>query len=224
MKDLYAKSSSISCATPKYFALAVALVAVFVLLPSAVEAKKGKNYDRAMLINPFLGPEHARWLVGPVARIATDQEVEEFLAITDDAEAAKFVEGFWQRRQRPEGDYRKSLQEIFEERVAEADHQYTEDGVRGSRSDRGTIWVLYGPPEEVDYEVAPWYGGPPIEVWNYPKDAKDAKDASLGLDGETPKKRYEFIEDEGRTVFYIKSYHDRKGRMKARPQLPRNPY
>ena len=228
MRDRYAKNSSTSCAAPEQLvqwrarrlALLLSLALVLALLPTVVEAaKKGKDYDRAMLINPFLGPQYARWLVGPVARIATAQEVESFLAISEDAEAETFIETFWQSRQRPEGDYRKSLREIFQERVAEADHQYTEGGYQGSRTDRGTILVLYGPPEKVDYEVAPWYGGPPIEVWTY------AKDAEQGLDGEKPGRRYEFIEDEGHTVFYVKSYHDRKGRLKERPRLPRDrPY
>jgi GWxTD domain-containing protein len=221
MKDRFVKNFSTSCAVREahrpdlripLMLLALLLTVVWLLAPSPAAGKKNKQYDKAMLINPFLGPEYARWLVGPVARIASDDEVRAFQALTDDAAAEKFVEEFWQKRRRPEGDYRKSLREVFEERVAEADHQFTEDSVKGSRSDRGTIHVLHGPPEEVDYEVAPWYGGPPIEVWIYPKDAPE------GLDGEKPKKRYEFIEDEGRTVFYIKSYHDRKGRLKARSQ------
>ena len=184
------------------------------LLCAPAEAKKRKNYSPDFLIQPFLGPEHAQWLIGPIARMAAEKEIEAYLALQDDSAAESFIEEFWKKRD-PQPQFPDNrVRELFEERAQEVDSLYGETLYRGRYTDRGTIYILYGKPEEVDREVSPFYGGPALEVWIYPKDAQP------GLDGEKPDRAYRFIRDGDRTVFYdesIKRREERKNRQ--RPQL-----
>ena len=56
--------------------------------------------------------------------------------------------------------------------------------------------ILYGEPESIEFESPRKVGDPPLEVWNYPKDAPE------GLDGEEPKRLYRFVDLGDTTVLY----------------------
>ncbi len=148
------------------------------------------------LTNFQLGPEHARWLVGPIARLASEAERAEYLRLADDAAAGRFIAAFWERR----GGLRSfppTPGHLFQERAAEADVLYREGHHVGRSTDRGTIYVLYGPPAATRFEPSPTPGGGAVEIWRYPKEA------SPGLDGERPKTLYSFRrEEDGLTRFY----------------------
>jgi GWxTD domain-containing protein len=147
------------------------------------------------LINPRLGPAYAQWLVGPVARLASGEEIDRYLALTSDAEAAAFVEQFWAERNPFPNRPDNPLRTTFEERAAEADRRYGEGGFRGLRTDRGTIYVLYGEPTRMDRDIPPAAGDPPLEVWFY-------ENAEAGLGGDRPQPVYRFIKRGEVTTFY----------------------
>lgn len=151
--------------------------------------------SRADLTNPFLGPDYTAWLIGPVSRLATQQEIDQFLALRDDQQAAAFVEAFWSRRD-PSPAPGNPVRETFEARVAEADRKFSESGVRGRRTDRGAIHVLYGAPSKVDFEVPTRPGASNIEVWIYEATAPS------GLDGRRPAPLYRFVKQGDLTVLY----------------------
>jgi GWxTD domain-containing protein len=157
----------------------------------------GIEHNLADLTNPALGPDYSQWLVGPISYLATKDEVAAYLALKDDRAAQAFIDQFWARRnphpQRPDN----SLLETFEERAAEADRLYAEGGFQGRRTDRGTIYILYGKPATTDYEISPTPEAPPIEVWTYPLNAP------VGLSGRQPSPRYRFSKHGDLTVFYI---------------------
>jgi len=157
----------------------------------------------ADLTNPALGPDYAQWLIGPVAFLATKEEVATYLSLHDDKAAESFIEQFWARRnphpKRPDN----ALLAAYEERGAEADRLYSESGRIGRQTDRGTIYVIYGAPSQVDFEVPPANGAPPVEVWTY------GTDASAGLNGRQPSPRYRFIKRGDVTVFYVPGRTDR---------------
>ncbi len=179
MSDLSAKSSWIYC---------VALSLLLVALPGALEAKKKKPRSPEELTNFLLGPDRATWLVGAISRIATDAEIGRYLRLTSDDEAAGFIEEFWSKRRSDKIAWpNPQPQGIYETRAREADTRYAEGARAGRRSDRGTIHILYGTPEKVDYEVSSRPGSGNIEVWSYPKGAEE------GLDGERPKRTYYFV-------------------------------
>ena len=129
-----------------------------VIADPAEAAKRRKGGAKAAdLIHPFLGPAYSSWLVGPIAALATDQEIARFLELSDDPAAARFIEEFWDRRD-PEPEFPGNpLREDFEERVQEADRRFEEGMTPGHRTERGTLFVLYGEPTEqrIDYPRRP---------------------------------------------------------------------
>jgi GWxTD domain-containing protein len=152
--------------------------------------------SRAELTNPFLGPEHSAWLIGPVARIATPDEIREFLALQDDRQAEAFVQAFWDHRDPARDKPGNPIREAFDARSEDADRKYSEAGLLGRRTDRGAIYVVYGPPSKVEFEVSPIPNGSPIEVWTY------GADAPSGLDARRPG-IYRFVKQGDRTVLYV---------------------
>lgn len=191
-------------------AASVVLVVGLLLLASAAHAGP-KKADPEELFNPLLGVEWSHWLVGPVSWIATKKEIEEFLLLVTDEEAAAFAEEFWAERSQDVGPFEKGPREIFRERAETADSRYTEGAWPGRRTDRGTVYVVHGEPESIEFESPERVGDPPQEVWVY------GKDAEKGLDGEKPDKRYRFFERrDGRTVFW-----DHRARMDPRDRLRR---
>ncbi|MEM6793136.1 MAG: GWxTD domain-containing protein [Acidobacteriota bacterium] len=169
-----------------------ALLALLILLVAAQSAGAKKPEDPDELFNPFLGPEFAHWLVGPIVELATEKEVEDYLLLTTDTEAQAFREAFWAKRNEGTKVFTKNPQQIFEERALEADKRYTEGTYPGRRTDRGTILIVYGEPKEITFESPRKVGDPPLEVWRYDRDEK-------GLDTKKPKKMYRFV-DLGETV------------------------
>lgn len=198
--------------------VALALVAVLAIPASPASAERPKKEDFELL-NPLLNPELSQWMVGPISWIATEKEIEEYLLLVSDEQAEKFIEEFWARRdpypQRPDNPARK----LFEERMADAEAEYQEAGLPGWKTPRGRVFVTYGEPEEVDYEVAQDPRDPLIEVWIYDKKAEK------GLDGEKPKRQYRFIKRGELTEFYerLDAFERRRRRATEPPHLRRRP-
>jgi GWxTD domain-containing protein len=140
------------------------------------------------LSNVRLGPEYSQWLIGPIVRMSTREEVQQYLTLTDDASAAAFTEAFWARR----GELARH---VFERRADEADHRFAEAGYAGRRTDRGTIYVLHGEPKETKFVPPDFVGEPPIEVWRY-------ETSEPGLNGKPPSGIYSFAKYDDLTVFY----------------------
>ena len=149
------------------------------------------------LLNVRLGPEYAGWLIGPIARIASEAEEREYSKLARDEDAAAFVDRFWDARDPDPAKPGNPAREAFERRAEEADRRFSEAGVSGRRSDRGTIWVVYGTPSRVEHEPSPIYGEPPLEIWRY-----DAG-SPLGLDGAQPADVYRFVKRKDLTVHYV---------------------
>ena len=175
------------------------LVAALVLgaaSPAAAKKKKKKPKDAEELFNPLLGVEYSHWLVGPIVEIASADEVWAFLDLISDEEAVSFVEDFWKQRNEGTGFFEESPQQLFDKRAVEADKRFTEGSLPGRRTDRGTIYILFGEPEEVEYSTPDRIDEPTLEIWKYPEDAE------AGLTDEPPKKSYRFVEVGGSTVLY----------------------
>lgn len=183
--------------------LAVGVLAAVALAGglSPAEAGRGKKAKKSAaldLVNLRLGPEYSQWMVGPISRLANPSEMDGYLALADDEAAAAFIDEFWARRDPAPDRPDNPLREAFEKRAEEADKLYSEAGYLGRRTDRGTTYVLFGPPAETDYQIPPDPKDPPIEVWEY-------QDEVSGLSGERPAKQYRFIKRGDLTVFYTPS-------------------
>ncbi|MCH9650402.1 MAG: GWxTD domain-containing protein [Deltaproteobacteria bacterium] len=207
------KNFWIFCAAPNRRLLSVVAVLLTFLAVSASAAKGKKQKDLApeFLIQPFVGPAYAQWLIGPIARMATRDEVEAYLRIEDDAEAAAFIEAFWEKRNPRPGEPSNRLREKFDVRAGMVDSLYGEKAYRGRHTDRGTIYILYGKPEKEDHDVAPYAGGSALIIWRY------SKKSEPGLDGEKPRREFRFIREGDRTVFYSEAIRQ-KNLQKQRPR------
>src|SRR5580693_4137529 len=164
------------------------------------------------LTNPFLGPELSTWLVGPISHIATAQEIDQYLRLQDDQAAAAFIDDFWKRRNPTPSKPVNPLLHAFEERSKEADQLYSEGGIRGRRTDRGTTLILYGPPKKISFDVTP--RGAAVEVWTY------GKQASAGLDAKRPASEVRFVKRGELTVFYFPGPAEGRVHRLGRPGEP----
>ena len=154
----------------------VALLAAMTL-PSAAQ-------DPSLVedMNPLLGPKYAQWMVGAVGQIASKSEREEFLYLRSDAEAQRFIDAFWQT---PEHEL---IRQLFDRRAEEADRLFSEAGIAGRKTDRGTILILFGPPTKEEIEELRNVDDPDVLLWSY-----DRKAVGKGLNGEKPAKMYRFV-------------------------------
>ena len=82
-----------------------------------------------------------------------------------------FLRQFWKRRDPTPGTARNEAEEEFYRTVGEADRRFREGGgggVRGWRTDRGRIFIRYGPPDEV-LDRSQAGATRPYVVWKYTK-------------------------------------------------------
>jgi len=179
--------------------VALSLCLVLLWAASVTEAtakKKRKAPGPEDVTNFLLSPDYSQWLVGAIARMATQEEVDAYLALATDEEASEFIEEFWAKRG-PEAVWpKKSKRLLFEERSAEADRLYDEGTHRGRHTDRGTTYVLYGPPDDTRFEQSARARSQNVEIWAYSPSAED------GLDDKRPKNFYLFIKQGDLTVEY----------------------
>jgi GWxTD domain-containing protein len=110
-----------------------------------------------------LAPRYSRWLNEDVVYLIDQAERSAFLALTTDEERDKFVEQFWERRNPTPGAPNKFKEEHYR-RIVYANEHFA-SGVPGWQTDRGHIYILYGPPDEL--EVHPHAPSGPTESWLY---------------------------------------------------------
>ena len=192
------------------------MVAAAMLATGAPAAAASKVHTAEELFQPFLEGELSHWLVGPVGRLASEDEITAYLRLKTPDEAKQFIDAFWAKRDPDPSQPGNAVLDLFTERAAEADKKFSESAVAGRRTDRGTIHVLYGEPESVDYEEFRDVSGPDVERWRYPKKAEP------GLDGRRPEKEYRFAKLDDLTRFYgarEKSEEERRRRY-TEPGFP----
>src|SRR5215467_8230400 len=118
------------------------------------------------------------WLENVVPDIITPEERQAFLELSTNEERDQFRELFWQRRNPdPESQFNAAKDEHYR-RLAYADEHFS-SGIPGRKTDRGHIYIIWGPPDEIDshptggtYQRTLDQGGGestahPWEVWRY---------------------------------------------------------
>ncbi len=81
--------------------------------------------------------------------VASPQELKAFKKLKDEREKKAFLTRFWKKRDPdPETPENEFLRE-FIERVKYADRNYSQGGRKGRYTDRGRIYIRYGPPDQV---------------------------------------------------------------------------
>lgn len=124
---------------------------VIALALPAWQAKPADTYDR--------------WLNEEVPYIITAQERLAFQALITNDERDQFIEQFWLRRDPTPGTAENEFREEHYRRLAYANDRFSsQSAVPGWKTDRGRIYITFGPPDEIDSHPD---GGPPYEDWLY---------------------------------------------------------
>jgi GWxTD domain-containing protein len=109
--------------------------------------------------------KYQKWLNEDVVWIIAPEERMAFSALTNDEERDKFVEQFWQRRNPVPGSSENKSKAEHYRRIAYANTHFAAS-TPGWKTDRGRIYIVYGPPDEVDGHPAAG-DAKPFEFWRY---------------------------------------------------------
>jgi len=121
---------------------------------------------------------YKKWLDEDVIYIITDEERAAFKQLSNDEERDNFIEAFWQRRDPTPDTEENEYKEEHYRRIAYANEHFAA-GVPGWKTDRGRMYIVYGPPDEIEshpsggtYERPMDEGGGetstfPFEDWRY---------------------------------------------------------
>ncbi|MGB9893353.1 MAG: GWxTD domain-containing protein [Candidatus Saccharicenans sp.] len=111
-----------------------------------------------------LKPEDANWL-SEVRYIISSEERKIFLELPE-SEREKFKEEFWQRRDPDPDTEENEFRDEYYRRLKIADQMFRGEGRPGWQTDRGRIFILFGPP--TDRQTFPMEaGGYCREIWYY---------------------------------------------------------
>jgi GWxTD domain-containing protein len=125
-----------------------------------------------------LDTQYKQWLNEDVVYIISPDERTAFLRLDTNEEREQFIEQFWLRRSGnpdlPDNDFK----EEHYRRIAYANEHYA-SGIPGWRTDRGRIYIIWGPADEIDsHPTGGTYDRPfdegggstttyPWELWRY---------------------------------------------------------
>ncbi len=105
------------------------------------------------------------WVNEEVPYIITPEERAAFQKLTTNDERDHFIEQFWERRNPNPGSSTNAFKEEYYRRIAYADEHFKSSVRPGWRTDRGHMYIIYGPPDEIDSHVPSKPHS--FEVWRY---------------------------------------------------------
>ena len=111
---------------------------------------------------------YLKWLNEDVVYIIGDEERAAYENLKTNEEREKFIEQFWQRRDPAPGTPENEAKQEHYRRIAYANKRFPTSAREGWQTDRGHMYIVYGPPDEI--ESHPGGGGVirfPHEVWKY---------------------------------------------------------
>ena len=153
-------------------------VIAFLLLTSQGDLFGKKEKDEESLRQEEQKDYYRKWLKEDVFYIISEEEKSVFRSLSTEEEKEQFIEQFWFRR---DEDPRTALNEFKEEhyrRIAYANERF-HSGKPGWMTDRGRIYIIHGPPAEIEaYPSGGFYDRPmyegggtttvhPFEMWRY---------------------------------------------------------
>ena len=125
-----------------------------------------------------LDSQYKKWLDQDVVYIISPEERSAFLHLSTNEEREQFIEQFWQRRNPDPESPENTFKEEHYRRIAYANERFA-SGIPGWRTDRGKIYIMWGPADEIEshpsggsYDRPASEGGGqtstyPFEQWRY---------------------------------------------------------
>ena len=89
------------------------------------------------------------WLMEEVPDIITEDERRAFLELGTEEEREQFIEIFWRDRNPDHESPINPAREEHYRRLAYADEHFA-SGIAGRKADRGRIYIIWGPPDEIE--------------------------------------------------------------------------
>ena len=145
-------------------------------LTRPIPEKQRQKNAKALKIE--LSKTYRKWLDEDVRWIITDQERSAFMQLSNDEERDQFIEAFWQRRDPTPDTEENEFKEEHYRRIAYANEHFAA-GIPGWKTDRGHIYIVFGPADEIEahpsggtYDRPMEEGGGqtstyPFETWRY---------------------------------------------------------
>ncbi len=96
-----------------------------------------------------LDSQYKKWLEEDVVYIISPEERNAFLHLSTNEEREQFIEAFWQRRNPDPDSPDNAFKEEHYRRIAYANEHFAA-GLPGWKSDRGRIYIIWGPPDSID--------------------------------------------------------------------------
>ncbi len=113
-----------------------------------------------------LNPEEKKFL-SEVRYIITREERKIFLELPPE-ERESFIEEFWRRRDPDPTTEENEFKEEYYKRIEEANNLFRGEGRDGWLTDRGRIYIIFGPPtNRQTYPMGYPETGRPTEIWYY---------------------------------------------------------
>lgn len=121
---------------------------------------------------------YKKWLDNDVRWIITDEERAAFKSLSNDVERDNFIEAFWLRRDPTPDTVENEFKEEHYRRIEYANEHFA-SGIPGWKTDRGRMYIVFGPPDSIDshpsggtYQRPEEEGGGetstyPFETWRY---------------------------------------------------------
>lgn len=123
------------------------------------------------------GPAYQKWLNEDVRWIITPQERAQFQKLSTDQQRDDFIVAFWERRDPTPGTPENEFKEEHYQRLAFANQHFAAN-IPGWESDRGRIYIVYGPPDSIEVHGPESHGlnilssgasraAAPFMIWHY---------------------------------------------------------
>jgi GWxTD domain-containing protein len=142
-------------ATPLISALVLAVTLVAGLAAWQPPTEKAKK-------SPY-----KKWLNEDVVYIIQDRERAAFQNLQTNEEREHFIEQFWDRRNPVPGSPVNEFKEEHYRRIGYVNDRFSDSKLTGWKTDRGRIYIQYGPPDEIEAHTSRVAATPPYEDWMY---------------------------------------------------------
>jgi GWxTD domain-containing protein len=186
------------------------------------ETEQQKKNDEAKLKRELETP-YKKWLNEEVFWVITAEERKEFQGLAADDQREQFIEDFWKRRDPTPSTDENEYREEYYRRIAYANENFS-SGIPGWKTDRGMIYIKYGPPNEREqhpsggaYQRPIEDGGGttatfPFERWRY-----------RYIDGLGNDVNIEFVDTTGNGEYHLTTDPAEKDKLLSLPNTPLTP-
>lgn len=94
----------------------------------------------------------AKWNDTPDAYFLTEAERQEWWTLKSDEERRQFIDRYWARRDPTPGTAENEFHDAIAKRIEAADERFRLSEVRGSMTDKGMVYVIFGAPSRMKDE------------------------------------------------------------------------